>query len=333
MARRRNNTAGVTLGFLGSGKVSPKNATALLDDYLETYGSADLFILPLTEEMWTASMTAVAEYAETNEIPIRLISNGDIEDDVLDVDPEEGSVRVKKAPERVIKDTAAAGEQGRLVFLWDDEDPNLEDLLDLTLDEGTVALDLTMGLQRLEFQEIDEPDEVAEPEAVVVQEPGPAPEPDDDVGDDTVEAEEVDGEEDDEPEPAAAAPGADADRDELITYAESLGIEVYKGMRTTTLVKAIEEAEAQAAQPEVEEDDVIDLTDEKVEDFTQSTSTGTWTEEAVLESVTTVDKYGAGSVSHTISGAHVTVNINVVLDGDNPEGVAKAARDLIASLR
>lgn len=142
----------LTLGFIGQGVTSAKNAEALLTDLIGAEGGKARFILPATEDHWTEGIETVADYALENKIPLVLVTD----DSTAGLKNLKGytqqaaeTVKVISAVTKVVKLTAES--TGKLIMLWDDEDDDCYTALDLAEKENVEALDLTAGLHRLEF--------------------------------------------------------------------------------------------------------------------------------------------------------------------------------------
>lgn len=324
----------MTVGFLGEGKLSAKAAEALLEEFTNSQDGIDAFILPLTEEAWTKSMAFVATYAENNDIPIIVVTDdGELTPaEVLDVEPKD-TVKVKDVPTRVIKlltEVVNDGADARLFMLWDDTAED-EDILDRALDAGLTVQDLTHELAPLRFEEVEAPDD------------------DDDDDDDAAEDEEAPGgQQEFDLDPDDVPDTDELDRDVLLAKAEQYGIEVYRGMRTQTLYKAVAEAVAAEAQESVVTEERDDTEDEQQEDEVDD-RTKVSLDDPVVDSLTTSSNtsvayddeprlmeaqlpLSSGSTGGVPAAIHLYVNVTIDGQGD-PVRVAEATRLLIQALR
>lgn len=295
------------VGFLGTGKVSAKASKALLTDFVKAQGDVK-FVIPITEDYWTNSMTEIATFAEDNDILIEAVWDGEEENDpeeILEGDFE--GVKTKKVVDRIIKDSEL------IIFLF--EEGETEELLDQAIEAGVSCYDLGEGLQELELEEV--PEDAAESE----DEEDDEPEDDDadsDDGDDEEDSD--DGEDEDDEDVDLATFDIDSldvkdDRDRIMEIGEQLGVESYKGMRVGTMVKEIKKAQK-----------VLQATDsdpapKKDRGSKSAPETGD-NEAEVLE---------AEVLSTTRGGTVVNININVEPD-DLTEEFTDLLREFLSAL-
>ena len=113
----------LTLGFIGRGATSAKNATALLSDLIEAETGKAKIVLPATKERWTDAIEAVADFALENKYPLVLVTDDTTaEEKALKgyLSQAAEKVKVVNAVNKVVK--LAAETSGKLIMLWDDED-------------------------------------------------------------------------------------------------------------------------------------------------------------------------------------------------------------------
>lgn len=180
----------IALAFAGGGKASEENITHLLDDFIGITGvdadsvpilpdEEDLevyYAVPVSKDHFTPTVRSVVDWLDNTEQAYEVISDGSAEG--RDIRP------VLKNAEEVIEDSNVnagiinwlekAREDGlepTLILAWgiegEEPDEASEILLDLATTSGIKVLDLTAGLDDLDYGE-DEPP---------AEEPEPAPEP------------------------------------------------------------------------------------------------------------------------------------------------------------
>lgn len=239
----------ITLGFVGSGKVEKRNATALLRDLIDASGGNARFILPMTKAFWNDNLAVVSDFAVENSIPVEAI-----------VDDTTAKMREIKhllsAARRQHQSAAAAfkmaglleeAKDGRLVVLWDDEDEDSLDAVRAADEKGLPLLELTRGLDRIELVADDE-DEGEEPVSDEAPEEPEAREEEDDGTADEQEAEEPEEDEPDaEPEEEEEDfPEAEAEED-LPAAAEDEAPEEFPDDEAAFVAPAEEEKEPAVA--------------------------------------------------------------------------------------
>jgi hypothetical protein len=147
----------LTIGVLGTGETSRKNVASGISDLIA--GGRAKFILPVTDEHCSVAVRAVHKFARTNDYPYDVIID-DSTEEMSDVDEllDEATktYRVKKVPRALVSLVEKAGEKGRLVLAWDDEDPAASSAMELAIDKGITPLDLTQGMEKLTFDEEDD---------------------------------------------------------------------------------------------------------------------------------------------------------------------------------
>lgn len=178
----------MTIGLLGSGKASIKTASALIGDLTE--GAADVtFVVPVTKTHFTADIEAILEWAhdEGHKYIAVLDDTSADEKDLADyVEAAQDTFKVAKPAVKVVNLLERA-DDGRLLMLWDDEDEDCMTALERAVDREVPALDLTNGLDVLQF---DDPAAASAEEGEVVK---PAKDDDEDgTPERTVEASDED---------------------------------------------------------------------------------------------------------------------------------------------
>lgn len=142
----------LTLGFIGAGTTSTKNAVALLTDLIEADSGKARIVLPATGNLWSADLEGVADFALEHKYPLVLVTD-DTTADHKPLKPylSQAAEKIKavNVVTKVVKITAEGS--GKLIMLWDDEDDDCYNALELAEGEGVEALDLTAGLHKLEF--------------------------------------------------------------------------------------------------------------------------------------------------------------------------------------
>lgn len=202
----------VSLAFAGPGETTFDNAKALLNDFLgfgpeddegfpEIPEERDLDLqiyLPATEEHLTDGIGSVIDWLDYADLAYDTFVNGSTSRAVKRVTTNaENNIKAKNVNDALInalREDAEDGAEAYLVLLWGEEgDDNAEILLDLASSYHLRALDLTQGLDDLDFGDQPTPHEPeptpeAEPEKPVARrrrnttkksepEPEKAPEP------------------------------------------------------------------------------------------------------------------------------------------------------------
>lgn len=233
-------SATTTYAFIGSGKVSTRNAKALLQDELEATNGNLRFILPVTETHWNEGLDAVATFALKNDIPYEIVVDDSKDKLAKDADLREVFAeatkehKVAKVTSKVVSLLAAAPSP-KLVILWEDDDVEANNAFELADGENIPAYDLCNGFDKLEFED-DDGDPTHDADAKQGGHVG------DDEDELTAEQREA---QDAELEALVATPSyTEAQLDEmdfpqLKEIAEKLGIEVKARTRSPGYVKAI----------------------------------------------------------------------------------------------
>jgi cobalamin biosynthesis protein CobT len=175
--------APLTIGVFGTGGTSRKNATSGVSDAIG--GGKAKLLLPVTETHYTDAVKAIAEFARRNEYPYEVIVDDSTDelDDVDEVlDDAQKTHKVAKPSRKLVSLLEAAGDKGKLLVAWDDEDTETTSVAELALSKGVASFDLTNGNEPLELEKSEPDDEPAEedeereeqPETDATTEPEPA---------------------------------------------------------------------------------------------------------------------------------------------------------------
>lgn len=152
----------MTIGLLGTGKASIKTAAELIGDL--TANAADVtFVVPVTPSHFTSDIEAILEWAHDEGHKYIAVLNDESADtkDLADyIEAAEQTFKVAKPAVKVVNLLERA-DDGRLLMLWDDEDDDCMTALERAVDREVPALDLTNGLDVLQFD--DPASELAEP--------------------------------------------------------------------------------------------------------------------------------------------------------------------------
>lgn len=155
----------LTIGVLGTGTTSRKNAATSVSDMIA--GGRAKFILPVTDIHYSDAVRAVADFARRNDYPYEVIVD-DTTDALPDVEEllEEAAKthKVARVPRSMVTLVAKAGDKGRLVLAWDDEDTECSAAMELAVTKGLTPLDLTQGMEPLKYDDEDEESGTAEDE-------------------------------------------------------------------------------------------------------------------------------------------------------------------------
>jgi hypothetical protein len=154
----------VTLAVFGQGETSAENIDALLNDLLDGFGEdADIvFEFPIDPDATTATIKEVLEWASpanpqegVDSLPYRVFEVAEPKTKGLrEIEADADEVR-KFSEFTELADVLTKAGQGnneaRLLFLWDDSEPALDQqVLWACLDAGVACLDLTNGLEDIE---------------------------------------------------------------------------------------------------------------------------------------------------------------------------------------
>lgn len=157
MARRKNSPY---IGFVGTGKVKSKDFTTQLDDLIENLDSNPTLLVAVNENLFNENVEQVFDYAENNDLTIETV-----DDSSVDSEYEADQVHeVKNVPSKFVR-LLGQSPESQVIFLWDDDNDELEDVLDQCLESDLICKDATAGLQRLRIEQEDDSEGEAEESA------------------------------------------------------------------------------------------------------------------------------------------------------------------------
>lgn len=248
----------LTLGFIGTGKVSKRDVYAQLDDYIEAHAeNGARFILATARDLWSPGLATVRRYAVDKDIPFEVVHDGTAPPEALESARE--TTRVKTVEWRFFSKLVNAGEKARAILLWDDADEDYSrEVYDMAATHEVEALDLTKGLQTLTYTDVPDSEEAEE---LTVEPDEPEQEEEVAVAVDTPPVE-VEAEAPAEPQPRRR-PKIDLSPDrvwtpeeleeysrpKLVRIAEARGIQPKKGTWKKTLIEQILKAQEAPAEP------------------------------------------------------------------------------------
>lgn len=286
-----------TLGVYGSGSTNRRAANRLMPQ--RTEGADDVTVYFLVDDLWSASVDAhVLSWVEEHHTPHCVVAEGD----EIVKDLKADKVPFTEADDPLDKfvgylaEAQEAGEDVEFVILWDEEDEDNQHEIEqvvaaVVTDLGHIPVyDLALGMRPVDTgagvpadEEEDDSEDASAPEEDdspdVEDEDASPPDVDVDALSDTNydllhDAETALAETGVE---AAETVLTDAKRSQVIKIAEALGIEIYKGMHTTTMASEIvallgsgvlgEEPAEDDSSPEVEDDEDSSDEDSSVEDL------------------------------------------------------------------
>lgn len=144
----------MTIGLLGTGKASIKSASALIGDLTESATDVT-FVVPVTPTHFTSDIEAILEWAHDEGhkyIAVLDDTSADTKDLADYIEAAEQTFKVAKPAVKVVNLLERA-DDGRLLMLWDDEDDDCMTALERAVDREVPALDLTNGLDVLQFDD------------------------------------------------------------------------------------------------------------------------------------------------------------------------------------
>jgi len=157
----------LTLAFAGEGASTYQNTSSLLNDFLGVEDDSlpeglDLrLIFPATKAHLTKTLEGVLKWTEAIDVGYDVVVNDEGKSravsDVLEYANE--TIEAIDVSARLVQELASDKEEGEvyLVLSWgEDGDDISEELLEAAKDAGIPALDLSAGLDDLDFGEVDE---------------------------------------------------------------------------------------------------------------------------------------------------------------------------------
>lgn len=235
---RKSKESTLFVGVMGTGAVTGKpGIEALTEQFVEANGPVT-FVIPFSDEFFTDSVAAVADWALENEHPVRGIvhTSYDLGEDWLeDLDgPPHETALVRKELQKMLLDA----DEAALIVLWDDDDKECQAACLALNAEGVPLFEMSSGLAEIEelilegAEPKDTDDSSTQPEKepdVAKKKEAPAEEPEEEFQPYTREELETIAEE---------------DRDELKKIAEEdFEIEVQPRVRSNTIIDAILKAQ------------------------------------------------------------------------------------------
>jgi len=236
----------ITIGLIGLGETTPENAIALLEDLTGAFDDAR-FILPVSGEQWSDTLGEIADWIIDQQIPFEAVVTDDSAADrkfkpiLAEAEKEH---KVARVPHKIVNLLEKAAEP-RLVILWDDDDGDCEAAMDKAIEKNIECLDLTNGLDKLEY-DADEPEGGGEPEEDA--KPAKKSKADDENAEDTS------GEQDGVDNPYTRDELEAMDSDALKDIAGEWGLTVPPRSRAKKYIEAILAAQGEAPADEPEDE-------------------------------------------------------------------------------
>lgn len=240
MARRSKRKSGLTVGLVGSGKSPAKAIKQHLSDFVEAQDGEITWVFPLTENSPKSLTTAVNTLFE-DEAVYGLVVDGTTTDEDLSEHAKFEEEHEEDAHLGVIEHLKEVEGDTKLIILLDENQESDLDLLDAADEAKIEVLDLCSALAVIELESTDAADE---PEDEDEDEP--------EAAEDDADEEEETSEGDDLPVPAEALKAiedGDADsaitllkaftRENLVSIAEKVGLDIPKGVHRKTIATDI----------------------------------------------------------------------------------------------
>jgi hypothetical protein len=154
---RRKSSAGITIGFFGTGEMDVGTAQTLIDEHLKPYGDDPLhFIFVVHTDEFSDTIGELIQLAVNSEIPYEAVTSpGDKRrntfSDVLTAASKTHSV---EDPVEFLKATLSEAPGGRLFMLWDKErEDEMQEIATSFLEAKIPTYDLTDAMTEIGFPE------------------------------------------------------------------------------------------------------------------------------------------------------------------------------------
>lgn len=150
-------TPPLTLGLIGTGETSVKNAEALLNDYTSTYAEVAL-VVPIDDAHWSPTLEAALAWAGANDIPYVAVTDGSSPSKSLVplLEAADSVIKVARVASKIVQllaEQSSEGEDVALMVCWDDDDNEAATAVTRALGADVKAFNLCDGLDPFEFDE------------------------------------------------------------------------------------------------------------------------------------------------------------------------------------